>query len=60
MDVDILDDDEFKPFIVKIRIANADELRAMTQAAGRLCNGHGLELYPMLQEKCRELGVEEI
>lgn len=48
----------FEPFSVRIDIATKDELRALTRAAGNLCNGHGLELYDFLEEKCREAGVK--
>lgn len=47
----------FKPFSIRIDIANKDELYALTKAAGTLCNGHGLELHDFLEKKCREHGV---
>jgi hypothetical protein len=41
----------FRRFSVQIDIENIDQLRALTAAAARLCNGHGLELYPLLKDQ---------
>ena len=48
----------FVPFRLAITVKDADELIALTMAAGKMCNGHGLELYPLLKAKCERFGID--
>lgn len=41
----------FAPFSVTIDIESKDELIALTQAAGRMCNGHN-QFYDFLKAYC--------
>jgi hypothetical protein len=47
----------FQPFSIAIDIEDKDQLYALTLAAGRMCNGHGNELYALLQAKCDSIGM---
>jgi hypothetical protein len=47
--------EEFVPFAIKLIIEDKDQLIALHDVVGRLCNGHGLELYPFLDEKVKRL-----
>jgi hypothetical protein len=48
----------FQPFSVRVDISTKDELHALTNAIGGICNGHGLDLYDFLRDKCQEYGVK--
>lgn len=57
--IDIIPDQlVFQPFTVTVTIDDREQLRALTRLAGYLTNGHGLELFPLLQEQCAKWGVE--
>ena len=49
---------EFVPFAVVIEVEGPDALRQLLRAAGTMTNGHGLELYDLLNAKCDEFGVK--
>lgn len=38
-------------FSIRIDIDDADQLRALVAAAGKMCNGHGLQLYGLLKSR---------
>ena len=44
----------FLPFSVTIDVESQDELIALTQAAGRMCNGHN-QLYDFLKAHCDKI-----
>ena len=50
----------FEPFSVVIEVKDTDELYALTRAAGRMCNAHGLELYPLLLAQCQKFGLKDL
>jgi hypothetical protein len=49
---------EVRPFTVTIFIEDRDQLYALTLAAGRMCNGHGNDLYDCLLQKCQDFDVD--
>ena len=49
---------QVRPFVVTIHIEDRDQLYALTLAAGRMCNGHGNELYDCLLQKCQDFDVD--
>jgi hypothetical protein len=44
----------FTPFRFTVDVDSKDELVALTQAAGRMCNGHN-QLYDFLKAMCDEI-----
>jgi len=48
----------FERFAVQLDIDDEDQLIALTVAAGRMTNSHGLELYDLLSGRCEALGLD--
>lgn len=46
---------KFVTFSIRIDIENRDQLEALRVAAAHMTNGHGLELYDLLEAKARQL-----
>lgn len=46
---------EFVPFSIRIDIKDRDQLEALRVAAAHMTNGHGMELYDLLEDKARKL-----
>jgi hypothetical protein len=44
---------QFEPFSIRIDIENRDQLEALRIATAHMCNGHGIELYDLLEERAR-------
>lgn len=59
MNVSISKSQPFQAFSIQIDIENTDELRALTRAADSMTNGHGLQLYDLLQSKCAACGIHD-
>lgn len=47
----------FTPFAIRIEIDDPNTLRALIVAAGKMTNGHGLDLYDLLCEKAKDAGI---
>lgn len=47
-----LGNEHFKAFSIQIDIEDRDQLRELIRVVSDMCNGHGLQLYDLLKEKC--------
>lgn len=58
--VDMPPERAFKVFTIAITVEDREQLQALTMAAGRMCNGHGNDLFCLLKNECEAQQVDVV